>query len=90
MKINCIITDDEQYARKLLAGYIEKLPYVELVKQCKNSFEAMQALQENEIDLMFLDIQMPDLTGVEFLKTLKSKPVVIFTTAYQEYALEGY
>jgi len=90
MKINCIIVDDEQYARKLLAGYIEKLPNMELVKQCKNSIEAMQALQENEIELMYLDIQMPDLTGVEFLKTLKSKPVVIFTTAYQEYALEGY
>ncbi len=90
MTINCIIVDDEQYARKLLAGYIEKIPNLNLVKQCRNSFEAMQAMQESIIDLMFLDIQMPDLTGVEFLKTLKNKPVVIFTTAYQEYALEGY
>jgi DNA-binding LytR/AlgR family response regulator len=90
MIINCIIVDDEQYARKLLAGYIEKIPNLELVKQCRNSFEAMQALQESKIDLMFLDIQMPDLTGVEFLKTLKHKPIVIFTSAYHEYALEGY
>ncbi len=90
MTINCIIVDDEQYARKLLAGYIEKIPNLNLIKQCRNSFEAMQALQESKIDLMFLDIQMPDLTGVEFLKTLKHKPIVIFTTAYQEYALEGY
>lgn len=90
MEINCIIVDDEQYARKLLAGYIEKIPNLKLVKQCRNSFEAMEALQDSKIDLMFLDIQMPDLTGVEFLKTLKHKPTVIFTTAYQEYALEGY
>lgn len=90
MKINCLIVDDEQYARKLLAGYVEKIPTLELVKQCKNSMEAIQALQENTIELMFLDIQMPDLTGIEFLKTLHNKPVVIFTTAYQEYALEGY
>jgi DNA-binding LytR/AlgR family response regulator len=90
MIINCIIVDDEQYARKLLAGYVEKIPNLRVVSQCRNSFEAMQALQESIIDLMFLDIQMPDLTGVEFLKTLNHKPAVIFTTAYQEFALEGY
>ena len=90
MKINCIIVDDELYARKLLAGYVEKIPGLELKSQCKNSMEAMQALNNDKIDLMFLDIQMPDLTGVEFLKTLPRKPVVIFTTAYHDYALEGY
>jgi len=90
MKINCLVVDDEQYARKLLAGYIEKIPNLNLTHQCKNALEAMQVLQQQQIDLLFLDIQMPDLTGVEFLKTLKVKPVVIFTTAYQEYAIQGY
>lgn len=90
MKVNCIVVDDEQYARKLLAGYIDKIPGLELKNQCKNSMEAMEVLNKSDIDLMFLDIQMPDLTGIDFLKTLSKKPVVIFTTAYQEYAMEGY
>jgi len=90
MNINCIIVDDEQYARKLLEGYVEKLPVLQVKSLCKNSMEAMQALKKDKIDLMFLDIQMPDLSGIDFLKTLSHKPVVIFTTAYQEYALEGY
>lgn len=88
--IKCIVVDDEQLARKLLEGYIDKLPQLELVKSCKNPLEAISILQKEEIHLMFLDIQMPDLLGTELLKVLPKKPVVIFTTAYKEYALEGY
>jgi len=90
MKIRCLIVDDEQYARKLLADYIIKLPALELIAQCRNSMEAMHWLHNDKIDLMFLDIQMPDLTGIELLKSLSSKPVIIFTTAFSEYAVEGY
>jgi len=90
MKYRCIVVDDEQLARKLLEEYINKVPHLELVAQCKTPLEAMEVLQEGGVDLMFLDIQMPELTGIEFLKTLHDKPAVIFTTAYSEYALEGY
>jgi DNA-binding LytR/AlgR family response regulator len=90
MNYRCIIVDDEKLARTLLEGYISKFPHLELVAQCRNPVEAMDVLQSERIDIMLLDIQMPELTGVEFLKTLKSKPEVIFTTAYSEYAVEGY
>jgi DNA-binding LytR/AlgR family response regulator len=90
MEIRCIIVDDEELARQLLEGYVNKIPYLKLVRTCKNSLEAMDCLQGEPVDLMFLDIQMPELTGIEFLQTLHKKPVVIFTTAYKEYALEGY
>jgi DNA-binding LytR/AlgR family response regulator len=89
-KIRCIVVDDEELARKLLENFIGRLPHLELRGSCKDPLEAMQLLQEEPVNLMFLDIQMPGLTGVEFLRTLKTKPVVIFTTAYPEYALEGY
>ena len=90
MEIKCLIVDDEQLARKLLQEYIAKMPNLELAGQCKNPLEAMEVLGKTPVDLMFLDIQMPELTGVEFLKTMQKRPVVIFTTAYSEYALEGY
>lgn len=90
MNIRCLVVDDEELARNLLASFIGRLPYLELVRSCKNPMEAMAVLQEQKIDLIFLDIQMPELTGIEFLKTLSHKPVVIFTTAYPQYALEGY
>ncbi len=90
MKINCLIVDDEQYARKLLAGYVDKIPHLHLSGEAKNAMEAMQFLQEAHVDLMFLDIQMPDLTGLELMKSLHARPVVIFTTAYKEYAIDGY
>ncbi len=89
-KINCLIVDDEELARNLVENYVNRLPHLNIVGKCANPFEAMQALQENKVDLMFLDIQMPDLTGIEFLKTLSHKPMVIFTTAYKEYAMDGY
>ena len=87
---NCLVVDDEELARTLLDNYIERLPYLNLVAKCKNPLEAMPFLQEVQIDILFLDIQMPELTGIEFLKTLSHKPQVILTTAYPDYALEGY
>ena len=89
-KIKCLVVDDEELARTLLENYISKLPHLELVTKCKNPLEAMSVLQDHEVDLLFLDIQMPELTGVEFLKTLVKKPLVVFTTAYSDYAIEGY
>ena len=90
MKIKCIIADDEQLARQLLKGYVEKLPHLELVAECKNAVEVLSVLQDQPVDLMLLDIQMPDLTGIDLLKAVQNPPMVIFTTAYKEYALEGY
>jgi len=88
--INVIIVDDEPLAQDVLETYIEKMPELNLVRKCSNALEANEALKTNEIDLMFLDIQMPQLTGVDFLKTLKNPPLVIFTTAYPNYAIEGF
>ena len=90
MKLKCLIVDDEQLARKLIDTYCKKLDYLQVVKECKNSLEAISVLQSQPVDLIFLDIQMPELTGLEMLKTLKKRPEVILTTAYPEYALEGY
>lgn len=91
MKVyNCIIVEDEELARDLLEKFIEKIPNLELIAKCENPLKARPILQNENIDLMFLDIQMPELTGIDFLKTLRKKPVVIFTTAYPSYALEGY
>jgi len=90
MNIKCIVIDDEQPARDLLVSYIEKLPHLELIAVHKNPFEALKILNREHIDLLFLDIQMPELKGTELLQSIKHRPVVIFTTAYQEYAIEGY
>jgi DNA-binding LytR/AlgR family response regulator len=89
-KIRCIVVDDEHLAIKLLENFVLKFPGLELVAKCKDPIEAKAVLDEQEVDLMFLDIQMPGLTGIEFLQTLKHKPLVIFTTAYSDYALQGY
>lgn len=88
--INVIIVDDEPLAQDVLETYIEKVPELKLVKKCNNAFEANDALKNNQVDLMFLDIQMPQLTGIDFLKTLSKPPLVIFTTAYSNYAIEGF
>jgi len=90
MKINCIVIDDEHLARTLLDDYIGKLPSLKLIANCSSALQALEILQNKPVDLIFLDIQMPDLSGIVFLKSLKYKPVVIFTTAYPEYALDGY
>ena len=90
MRYTCLIVDDEQLARELLKEYVSKTPALELKGMCKNPLEAMEIMAQEQIDILFLDIQMPELTGIEFVKTLQQKPVIIFTTAYSEYALEGY
>ena len=88
--INVIIVDDEPLAQDVLETYIEKIPELNLVKKCSNALEANEALAENDIELMFLDIQMPQLTGIDFVKTLAHPPLIIFTTAYPNYAIEGF
>ena len=88
--INAIIVDDEPLALDVLETYLENVPEIRLVSRCTNAFDANKALNENDIDLMFLDIEMPQLTGIDFLKTLKHPPMVVFTTAYPNYALEGF
>lgn len=88
--LKCIIADDEPIARQILESYIESIPNLELVASCKNAFEVMQILQDKHVDILFLDINMPKLTGISLLKTLQQKPNVIITTAYPEYAVEGF
>jgi len=88
--INTIIVDDEPLALDVLETYIEKIPELNLVARCTNAFEANEALKQHEVDLMFLDIQMPQLTGIDFIKTLTDPPLVVFTTAYSNYAIEGF
>lgn len=90
MTLKCLIVDDESMARKLLEENVRQLPFLELVGMCKNPFEAMQVLQEKQVDLMFLDIQMPGMLGTKFLQSLREKPMVIFVTAYSNYAVESY
>jgi DNA-binding LytR/AlgR family response regulator len=89
-KIRCLIIDDEPLAQRVIEKYSEDIPTIEILCKCNNAFEAMQALNEKEVDLIFLDINMPKLSGINFLKTLKRPPLTIITTAYSEYALEGY
>jgi two-component system LytT family response regulator len=90
LKLRCIIVDDEFLARQLIEGYAQKVPYLEVVALCENAFEAITILQKENIDLLFLDVNMPELSGISFIKTLKNKPEIIITTAYSEHALEGY
>lgn len=85
-----IIVDDEPLALDVMETYIEKLPSLELVARCENAIQAFDILSKEEVDIMFLDIQMPQLTGIDFLKSLSNPPLVIFTTAYPNYAIEGY
>jgi len=91
MKIlNCIIVDDEPLARQGLEKYVEQIDFLQLKATCKNAMQANSILKEQAIDLLFLDIEMPLLSGIELLKTTTNAPAVIFTTAYPKYALEGY
>ena len=90
MKTKYMIVDDEPLARDLIRGHIEKLENFEIVAECNNAMKALSVLREKHVDLVFMDIQMPQITGIEFLKTLKHPPKVIITTAYREYALEGF
>lgn len=88
--IPCIAIDDEPLALKQLSGYIEKTPFLKLVASCTNALQAIERMREEKTDLIFVDINMPDLSGMEFVKSLAVKPMIIFTTAYSEYALEGF
>jgi DNA-binding LytR/AlgR family response regulator len=90
MTINCLVIDDEPVARKGIAGYVEQTPFLSLIGTCKSAIEANELLHKKEVDLLFLDIQMPDLTGTEFIRSLENPPEVIFTTAYRDYAIEGF
>ncbi|GHN00743.1 DNA-binding response regulator [Cytophagales bacterium WSM2-2] len=88
--IRCLIIDDEPLARKLLEEFISKTPELTLAGSVQNALAARTLLTKQKVDVLFLDIQMPDLTGIDFLKTLSKRPLIIFTTAYAEYALEGF
>tara|TARA_R110002153_G_scaffold137346_1_gene287373 strand:+ start:4 stop:678 length:675 start_codon:yes stop_codon:yes gene_type:complete len=89
-RINCIVVDDEELARALLITYIQKLDYLNLVGEAENPLEALQLMKEHEVDVLFLDIQMPEIKGTDFAKMVDSNTKIIFTTAYSQYALEGY
>lgn len=88
--MRCIAVDDESLALDLLEDNIRKIPYLTLVKRCKNAFEAHEAVMKENVDLIFLDIQMPGISGVQFLQSVTAPPLVIFITAYEQFALEGF
>ena len=88
--IQCLIIDDEQPAINIIAAYIEKVPYLKLVATTTDPLEGLNMINDNDIDLIFLDIQMPGLTGLEFVKAINGKCKIIFTTAYSQYALDGF
>lgn len=90
MKIQCLLVDDEPLAIQLLKAHLEKLDMFEVAATCNNAIKALEVLRTESIDLVFLDIKMPKISGIDFLKTLKDPPAVIITTAYREYALDGY
>jgi len=90
MKIKSLVIDDEPLAQRVIEKYAEDLPFLEILHKCDHAMDALELLKTNEIDLIFLDINMPKLTGIEFLRTLKHPPLVIITTAYAEYAIQGY
>ncbi|MBS1528941.1 MAG: response regulator transcription factor [Bacteroidetes bacterium] len=90
MQINCLIVDDEPVARSIIRNYCAHLPFLNIIGECGNAFDAKAFLSTHRTDLVFLDINMPVLSGTSFLNTLKDPPLVIFTTAYQEYALNAF
>jgi len=90
MKIKCLVIDDERLAREYLKKYISKVPQLELLGEYNSPLKAIDVIKSGKVDLLFLDIQMPDINGVDFLRSLSYSPDVIFTTAYQQYALEGF
>lgn len=88
--IKCLAIDDEPLALRQLSAYLKNVPFFELVDSCQSALEAMAILEKQEVDVIFIDINMPDLNGLDFVRSLQRPPMVVFTTAYQEYALEGY
>ncbi|MDW3647504.1 MAG: LytTR family DNA-binding domain-containing protein [Bacteroidia bacterium] len=89
-KLNCIAVDDEPLALEVIKRFGEKIPALNLMETFQNPIEAVEFIKENPVDLVFLDIQMPDLTGLEFINSFAEKPMVIFTTAFADYAIESY
>ena len=90
MTIRCLAIDDEPLALQQIAAYINKVPFLELAAQCQSALEARQFLSDERVDAIFCDINMPDLNGMDFIKSLAAPPLVVFTTAYSEYAIEGF
>ncbi len=88
--MKCLIVDDEPLAHRIIRNYCDNLSFIDIVKECHSAFEAINYLNENKVDLIFLDINMPKLKGLDFLRTLNNPPLIIITSAYQEYAMEGY
>lgn len=89
-KVNCVIVDDEPIAREIIQNYCNHLPYLQVIASCSNALEAKLVLQQQKTDILFLDINMPVIDGISFLKTLKNPPQIIFTTAYKNYALDAF
>ncbi|MGI8951999.1 MAG: LytR/AlgR family response regulator transcription factor [Chitinophagaceae bacterium] len=89
-KIKCLIADDEELSLDLLESYIQQVDKLQLISKCKNGIEVFNAIKNNSLDLLFLDIQMPQLTGIELIKIIQQMPKVVFTTAFREFALDGY
>ena len=90
MKIKCLIVDDEPLAIRVIEAHIKKIPNLEVVSSCSNAVEAFDVILNNRIDLVFLDVEMPEITGIDLLKSIKIGPAIIFTTAYRDFALEAY
>lgn len=90
MKVKCLLVDDEPLAIKLIENHISKIDALEVIATCNNALKAFEIINTQQIDLMFLDIKMPNINGIDFLKTLKNPPKTIFTTAYRDYAIESY
>ena len=88
--IRCLAIDDEPLALQQLVAYISKVPFLELAAQCQSALEARQFLEHDTVDAIFCDINMPDLNGMDFVKSLTCPPLIVFTTAYSEYAVEGF
>lgn len=90
LTLKCLAIDDEPLALELLEDNIRQLPFLQLVGKCSNAMQAMQFIQQQEVDLIFLDIQMPGLTGLQFIQSMKQRPLIILVTAYEKFALDGF
>jgi DNA-binding LytR/AlgR family response regulator len=90
MNLNCVITDDEPIAQEIIEEYAKMIPGLNIVAKCRNAMDTLQVLRSNKVDVLFIDIQMPGITGLDFVRSLKERPAIIFTTAYPNYAIDGY
>jgi len=90
LKLNCVVADDEPLARRGIENLVKEIPFLNMTGACSNPFQVMELLAKQKVDLLFLDVQMPKMTGIEFLRTVKNPPLTIITTAFPNYALEGF